>query len=250
MSKTFIGLDPSWWTDHGDYFREQLKFWFEALDNVNSAPSVVFDLGCGPGRFTVPLAKMSKLVIAVDINPKMLKLVREKRENLNLTDKIPLVVADAQHLPFRKNTADMINFMGTLVHMPEQRKVIEEICKVTAAGGRIIVDQTNYLSLGFLWEGLQRLLSGIFSTERDFHDVFVKRNSIWQFRRLFSNLGLSVEKIRGFQVIPLVPVVGSFNVAHSESKSLSLTRNLDRIIRRLPLTFLAYNIIIVCKKTT
>lgn len=239
-------LDPRWWSAQGDYFKEHTLFWLEILGEENSAPDLVLDLGCGPGRFTVLLAKRSKLVIAVDVNREMLMLVKAKRDQLGLSDRIFPVLGDVQNLPFQDGCADMINSMGTLVHVPNQQDAINEIHRVVEPGGSIIVDQTNPLSLEFLWEAFKTLFASILFRKRRKQKIFVKTCNLWEFKNLFRQGGLSIEKVKGFQVIPFLPVFGFSNDAYFLTP-LRLTSWLDRLVRKLPLAFLAYNILITGK---
>jgi ubiquinone/menaquinone biosynthesis C-methylase UbiE len=57
---------------------------------------IVVDVGCGTGTFSKALAYGRRLVIALDIQEKLLREIEE--ENIHK------VCADAHHLPFRENS--------------------------------------------------------------------------------------------------------------------------------------------------
>lgn len=250
MYKTFMKLDPKWWFDQGYYFTEHSKFWFEVLRDVNVTFSLVLDLGCGRGRFTVPLARISEIVIAVDISRRMLELVRRKRSEFNNLRNVLFVVADLQYLPFRDNCADMINSIGTLVHISNPQKAINEFQRVAAIGGKVLVDNTNYLSLRFLWDKFRSSLNRIIRIKKPHSPrIFVRNCNSWEFRKLFSCTGLSIEKMEGFQVIPFLPLVGVFHDARFHLIPPRFIGALDKPVRRLPFTFFAYNILIVGKNS-
>jgi ubiquinone/menaquinone biosynthesis C-methylase UbiE len=198
MSKSFMKLDPSWWIDQSDYFFAHSEFWFKAVNINNSRCDLALDLGCGHGRFTIPLTRTSETVVSTDINRKMLKSLRVRARKFNVLNKIYLVVADAQHLPFRDCCFDMVNFIGTMVHILNQKKAIKEEYRITRVGGRVIVDQTNYVSLRYLWEVLKTAITCVVKVGRPPElKIFVKRCNLWGFKRMFREVGLSISKVEG-----------------------------------------------------
>ena len=63
------------------------------LRGLVSEGDTVIDLGCGPGFFTLPLARMAGetgSVIAVDLQPEMLEQLRQRAERAGLAARIRL----------------------------------------------------------------------------------------------------------------------------------------------------------------
>ncbi len=60
------------------------------LNQINcfdtSKEDTVLDVGCGPGRVTVPMAKRAKKVTSIDASPKMLEFCRANAEAAGLTN--------------------------------------------------------------------------------------------------------------------------------------------------------------------
>ena len=59
------------------------------------------DVGCGPGFFTVPMARLAGprgLVVAVDIQPGMLEKTRRRAERAGVADRVRLHLADRDRL--------------------------------------------------------------------------------------------------------------------------------------------------------
>lgn len=60
------------------------------LNQINcfdtSQEDTVLDVGCGPGRITVPMAKRAKSVTALDASPKMLEFCRKNAETAGLSN--------------------------------------------------------------------------------------------------------------------------------------------------------------------
>jgi len=83
----------------------------------------VLDLGCGPGYFTIPMARMagaSGKVIAADIQEKMLAKVRKKAVRHKMTDRIIPV----QCQPDSINVHEKVDFVLTfwMVHEVSDKK--------------------------------------------------------------------------------------------------------------------------------
>ncbi|MBI4298255.1 MAG: class I SAM-dependent methyltransferase [Chloroflexi bacterium] len=68
---------------------------------------IVGDIGCGPGYFTIPLAKylFDGKVWAVDVQQEMLDALQERLKQVHLTNVEPLLSSDAK-LPFDKDSLD------------------------------------------------------------------------------------------------------------------------------------------------
>jgi ubiquinone/menaquinone biosynthesis C-methylase UbiE len=63
--------------------------------------NIVLDIGCGPGYFTVPMARMAGetgSVVAVDIHPGMLERTRKRAERAGVSGRIRLHLADRDRL--------------------------------------------------------------------------------------------------------------------------------------------------------
>jgi ubiquinone/menaquinone biosynthesis C-methylase UbiE len=246
MSRSFTELDPSWWIDQGDYFSAHSEFWFDAANIRDSKCDLTLDVGSGHGRFTMPLAGISRTVVSTDINRKMLESLRVRAKSLSAMDKICLVVSDAQHLPFRDCCFDMVNFIGTMVHIPNQKKAVRETYRVAKEGARVIIDQTNYLSLRFFWEGLKTVFARVVKARGTASQrFFSKRCNLSGFRKMFREAGLSVVKVEGFQVVPFLPLFGLRHDARSYIIPLRIANRLDKSYRRTRLIWFAFNILII-----
>ncbi len=87
---------------------------------------LVLDVGTGTGRF-LPFFPSC---IGADLSENMLKKARVYKK--------PLVRCDAEHLPFRDNTFDIVHSAGFL-GIYRSRKIIEECTRVAKKGGRVYI---------------------------------------------------------------------------------------------------------------
>ncbi len=78
---------------------------------------------------------------ALDVADKVVEIAHEKMEKLNLPHRF--VVADMRQIPFESNTFDLVYSMGTLEHVADTTKVIEEIRRVLKTGGVAITGIPN-----------------------------------------------------------------------------------------------------------
>ena len=132
--------------------------WFVELDNPfsenSSAKSIiqnldlqpgmkVLDLGCGPGRLTIPLAQQigpAGEVTAVDIQPGMLRRAENKAQAANLTN-IRFVQAAAGEGKLPHNTFDRALLVTVLGEIPDREAALKEIYDALKPGGILSVTE-------------------------------------------------------------------------------------------------------------
>ena len=93
----------------------------------------VLDLGAGTGVSTLELARSGALAVGADISVGMLQAGREKRPE------VPLLAADALHLPFADETFDAVTISFALRNIADTDAALAEMARVTKPGGRLVV---------------------------------------------------------------------------------------------------------------
>jgi SAM-dependent methyltransferase len=88
-----------------------------------TADSVVIDLGAGTGQFTLAVARHCARVIAVDVSPVMLDLLRGKIEGAGL-DRVDVVEAGFLTYQHTGRPADVVYSRYALHHLPDTWKAI------------------------------------------------------------------------------------------------------------------------------
>lgn len=103
----------------------------------------VLDLGCGTGRFTIPLAELARSVSGLDMSPMMLATARKKLADRGL--EADLREGDMADLPFPDASFDVVVSMLALMHIPRQdrQQVFREVARVLRPGGRLLVGVKN-----------------------------------------------------------------------------------------------------------
>lgn len=97
----------------------------------------VLEVGCGVGSDLVYLAERGALVTGIDLSPKSITLAKKHCRCFGM--KAKLLCADAERLPFRDNSFDIVYSMGVLHHTPMIQKAISEIYRVLNPGSEAIV---------------------------------------------------------------------------------------------------------------
>jgi len=109
----------------------------------------VLDAGCGPGRFSISIARAGGKVTSLDISDKQLEIAKQKIAAAGLTNKVEkLIEGDICDLSmFKDKQFDMvICYGGALSYVCEKRqKAAAELTRITKRGGIILVSVMSRL---------------------------------------------------------------------------------------------------------
>jgi len=118
----------------------------EVINKINIVKgSYIADLGSGPGRFTIPLARVvgeNGKVYAIDISKESLATVKyyADREKLN---NIEIVYADiSKKIPLNNNSIDiafMANVFHDIVYDGKESILLNEIKRILKKEGKLII---------------------------------------------------------------------------------------------------------------
>jgi ubiquinone/menaquinone biosynthesis C-methylase UbiE len=107
---------------------------------------IIVDVGCGTGVFSKALASNRHLVIAVDIESRLLREFEDPY--------IEKVCADAQQLPLRDGSVDVVLSISLLEHLENPAKWVQELYRILRQGGVAIIQIPN---LQYLFEPYTKL---------------------------------------------------------------------------------------------
>jgi len=103
---------------------------------------VVVDYGCGPGRYTLPVAKLvgSKgKVFAVDIQPLAIKTVKEKAARQCLTN-IKAILVDFYNTGIQSSSTNLVLLIDTLHLINDRHALFHEIHRLLKQDGFLFMD--------------------------------------------------------------------------------------------------------------
>src|SRR5262249_22426044 len=95
----------------------------------------VLDLAAGTGVSTVEYARNGAYCVAADFSLGMLRA--------GLRRKLPMVAADALHLPFKSNSFDAVTISLALRNFVDTKAALEEILRVVKPGGRLVICEVS-----------------------------------------------------------------------------------------------------------
>jgi ubiquinone/menaquinone biosynthesis C-methylase UbiE len=103
----------------------------------------LLDMGCGTGRFTIPLAERVKSVSGLDLSAAMLATARKKLADRGLS--ADLREGDMAALPFPDASFDVVVSMLAMMHIPreDRQQVFHEVARVLKPGGRLVIGVKN-----------------------------------------------------------------------------------------------------------
>jgi ubiquinone/menaquinone biosynthesis C-methylase UbiE len=121
----------------GDFaVRERVREAEHLADLVRTgAGDRAIDVCCGPGTLALRFAPRVRWVVGVDFTPAILGRARRSAESEGVRN-LFAVLGDARALPFGDASIDIAVSSYSLHHVPDPAKVIREMARVLAPGGR------------------------------------------------------------------------------------------------------------------
>jgi SAM-dependent methyltransferase len=89
----------------------------------------ILDLGTGTGRAAMALARRGALVTGIDASAEMLRVARARAQNAGLA--VDFAEGDAHRLSFPDRAFDSSVCLRLLMHVPDWRTAVSELCRVT-----------------------------------------------------------------------------------------------------------------------
>ena len=102
----------------------------------------VLDVGCGPGFFSVLLAKMGHEVTAIDYTENMLTEARKNAEHYGV--QVHFQQMDAQQLEFEDNSFDLVISRNVLWNLENPEQAYKEWFRVLKPGGILLNCDGNF----------------------------------------------------------------------------------------------------------
>jgi ubiquinone/menaquinone biosynthesis C-methylase UbiE len=124
----------------------------ESAVQMGVATGKVLDVGTGPGRIAIRIAKLNpRLSIdAIDLSKSMLSLAERNAREERVGDRIHFSLGDAKRIPFGDQTFDLVVCHNMLHQLPDPLITVKEIDRVTKPHGAILIRDVRRLPGAFM----------------------------------------------------------------------------------------------------
>ena len=115
----------------------------EVISYLRLLPGMkIADIGAGTGYFSIPIARAvgdRGRVLAADLQPEMLELLRQKLSQEDAPGNIKPLQAEASALPLPDRTVHMAFYANIWHELPDHDAAFAEAVRVSVLGGRIAI---------------------------------------------------------------------------------------------------------------
>ena len=162
----------------------------------DSKANSVIDIATGTGDLAIALAKAKiKNVIGLDISNGMLDVGRKKIKALDLEDKIDMVQADSENLPYDDNSFDAATVAFGVRNFENLDKGLSEIYRVLKPGGLFVVLETSNptkfpFKQGYFFYSkfILPTIGKLFSKDKSAYRYLSESASVFPFGEAFNNI--------------------------------------------------------------
>lgn len=113
----------------------------------------ILDVGTGTGRAAIALAKAGAIVTGVDASREMLAVAERRAHDEHVT--VAFTPGDAHGLAFPDGSFDAVVCLRVLMHTPDWRASLRELCRVAA--DRVVFDYPSLYSAAAIQAGIRRV---------------------------------------------------------------------------------------------
>ena len=100
----------------------------------------VLDEACGTADFSIAAVKRgASKVIGIDITENMVEIGKAKVAKAGMSDKIELMIADGEALPFEDNTFDAVIIAFGIRNYEHKELGLKEMYRVLKPGGKVVI---------------------------------------------------------------------------------------------------------------
>jgi len=185
-------------------------------------PGTILDIATGTGDLAILMANTSaKKIIGLDISAGMLEVGKKKIAGKNLSDKIELLLADSENMPFEDHTFDAITVAFGVRNFEHLEKGLSEILRVLKPGGIFVILETSNpektpFKQGYIFytRYILPLIGKLFSKDNAAYGYLSESASVFPFGEALNNI---LRKI-GFIDVAAMPQTFGVATIYTASK--------------------------------
>lgn len=159
-------------------------------------PQTILDIATGTGDLAILMAQTSATkIIGLDISAGMLEVGRKKIADKKLSDKIELLLADSENMPFEDNTFDAITVAFGVRNFEHLEKGLSEILRVLKPGGIFVILETSNptkfpFKQGYVFytKYILPLIGKLFSKDNSAYGYLSESASVFPFGEALNNI--------------------------------------------------------------
>ena len=159
-------------------------------------PKQILDIATGTGDLAIMMSQLNPdKIIGLDISAGMLDVGKRKIANVNLSDKIDMVVGDSENMPFNDNTFDAITVSFGVRNFANLDKGLTEIKRVLKPGGTFVILETSNPTKFPFKQGYKfyttyilPFIGKIFSRDKAAYSYLCESANIFPFGEAFNNI--------------------------------------------------------------
>ena len=111
----------------------------ELIEKLGIASTdVVLDFGCGPGFFTIDVAKKAKSVVAVDLSSEMLQKAEKKVSKVGVKN-IQFLQSDGKNIQLEDGSVDLVLLVTVFHEVGDSAEVLKEFGRVLKPTGKLAI---------------------------------------------------------------------------------------------------------------
>ena len=140
---------------HGDEQNLKIELALRAVRLRDS--DLILDVGCGTGLLLDHIGDSARQILGLDLSSGVLKVAAERSKKLRKGYSASVIRADADYMPFPKETFDKVFAFTLLQNLPDPYMTVREMTRVARTNSMIVI---TGLKRSFSEERIKDLLSG------------------------------------------------------------------------------------------
>lgn len=232
VSKKFTPEEKEFYEEVDTYRYKYDSYITSLIDSFARKGRSILEIGCGLGSDSRYIAKKGANIISLDLSPNNVFLATKGMRLFGFNPKG--VCADAEHLPFKDNSFDIVYSFGVLHHTPDTQRALNEVNRILKHNGQCIImlyhkGYAYYaLLLCYSWRILFFRYNRVNLMNRYDRTPLSKlysKEEIYQLFQQFKDLDLEITTYGGIQIHPVLKFI--YKILH---KSKFLMRNFGSYI--------------------
>jgi demethylmenaquinone methyltransferase/2-methoxy-6-polyprenyl-1,4-benzoquinol methylase len=184
-------------------------------------PKTVLDIATGTGDLAILMTgTTAEKIIGLDISAGMLDVGRKKIKARKLSDKIEMILADSENMPFENDTFDAITVAFGVRNFETLEKGLAEILRVLKPNGIFVILETSVpektpykQGYTFYSKNILPLIGKLFSKDDSAYQYLSESASVFPYGEVLNNI------LRKIGFIDVVSMPQTFGVATIYSAS-------------------------------